>query len=248
MIKAIIIDDDITCISTLHALVQKFCPTVSIVGTGNTVNDAVILIANYTPDIVFLDVEMQGELGFDLLTKFNDPTFEIIFTTAHEKYALTAIKNSCLEYLLKPIDYIELQSAIAKFKKKDVHLSRKQNIEVLLAALNNKTTIATKIIIPSVDSHSFVHTNDIVCCNANANYTNVYTTQGEKITSTKSLKEFDETLGNTHFFRCHKSWLINLNEIKKYLKNENQIVMRNDILVEVSFRKKEEFLNLFKKI
>lgn len=247
MIKAIITDDDNSCIEALAALLKKHCPQVAVVGFCNSTNEAVKLIAEHAPHIVFLDVEMNGEFGFDLLKKIPVPNFEIVFTTAHEKYALQAIKTSCLEYLLKPIDAIELQTAVLKFEKNQQLVLNQKKIEVLLANISSIDNSITKIMIPSHDAHTFLDTNEIICCEADMNYTNVFTNKGEKIVSTKNLKEFEETLNPKSFFRCHKSWLINTHFIKKFMKSDSQVLMTNDMLIDISVRKKEEFLNLFKK-
>ncbi|MCE3259156.1 MAG: response regulator transcription factor [Bacteroidetes bacterium] len=248
MIKTIIVDDDKSCINTLEKLLSKYCPQVLILGTANTIPEAVDLIERKNPELVFLDVELNGELGFDLLKRPEAINLNVIFTTAHEKYALRAIKSSCLEYLLKPIDHNELKAAIGKLEGQ-LHLeSNKNKIEVLLSNMGAKDNSFNKIIIPGHDSHIFLNTNEIVCCEADMNYTNVYTEKGEKIVSTKSLKEFEETLDPRIFFRSHKSWLINLNFIKKFLKSDSQVLMSNDMLIDISVRKREEFLNLFKKL
>ncbi|MCE3226326.1 MAG: response regulator transcription factor [Bacteroidetes bacterium] len=247
MIKAIIVDDDKSCINTLEKLLSKYCPHVLILGTANTIAEAIDLIERKKPELIFLDVELNGEFGFDLLKHPSAIDLNVIFTTAHEKYALKAIKSSCLEYLLKPVDHNELKAAIAKFEGQ-MHLANNQKkIEVLLSNIVAPDNSFNKIIIPGHDSHIFLNTSEIICCEADMNYTNVFTEKGEKIVSTKNLKEFEETLDPKTFFRCHKSWLININFIKKFLKSDSQVLMSNDMLIDISVRKKDEFLNLFKK-
>jgi two-component system LytT family response regulator len=246
MVKAIIVDDDKSCITTLEKLLDKFCPTVALVGYANTIKEAVELVSNKKPDLIFLDVELNGETGFDLLKQISTDSIRIIFTTAHEKYAFKAIKSSALEYLLKPVDQAELMNAVAKFEKQKKGSDQKQ-VDVLLSNIGKGEKAFDKIIIPGNDSHTFLNTNEIVCCEADMNYTNVFTAKGEKIVSTKNLKEFEEALDPTVFFRCHKSWLINLHCIKKFLKTDSRVLMQNDMLIDISVRKKDEFLNLFKK-
>ncbi len=248
MIKALIVDDDKSCITTLEKLLSKYCTNVIVVGTANTIKTAVEIIDLKNPDVIFLDVELNGELGFDLLNAVDTSALNIIFTTAHEKYALKAIKSSCLEYLLKPVDHTELLAALKKLEEQRALSNNHKKIEVLLANISANDNNFNKIIIPGHDSHTFLNTDEIICCEADMNYTNVYTTKGEKIMSTKPLKEFEETLNHKTFFRSHKSWLINTNYIKKYLKSESRVMMSNNMLIDISVRKKEEFLNLFKKI
>ncbi|MEO6304218.1 MAG: LytTR family DNA-binding domain-containing protein [Bacteroidia bacterium] len=247
MIKAIIVDDDKSCIITLEKILEKYCKEVSFLGYANTVKEAIELIDKKKPDLVFLDVELNGEFGFDLLNHISTTNLQIIFTTAHEKYALKAIRSSCLEYLLKPIDHNELQAAINKYEKQQQLSDNQKKIEVLLSNITGNNNSFKKIIIPGHDSYTFLNTEEIVCCEADMNYTNVFTNKGEKIVSTKNLKEFEATLDNSVFFRCHKSWMINLHFIKKFMKTDNQVLMINDMLIDISTRKKEEFLTLFKK-
>jgi two-component system LytT family response regulator len=246
MIKAIIVDDDKSCINTLEKLIDKFCSDVALVGFANTISEAVELVNNKRPDLIFLDVELNGEMGFDLLKQIPTENIQIIFTTAHEKYAFRAIKSSALEYLLKPVDHTELVNAVAKYEKQRRNTDQKQ-VDVLLSNIGKGDKAFDKIIIPGNDSHTFLNTNEIICCEADMNYTNVFTNKGEKIVSTKNLKEFEEALDPNTFFRCHKSWLINLHSIKKFLKTDSQVLMQNDMLIDISVRKKDEFLNLFKK-
>ena len=247
MITAIIIDDDKSCITTLEQLLKKYCSNVSVLGSAYDIKDGTQLVNIKKPELVFLDVELNGESGFDLFSSVTFTDFQIIFTTAHEKYAIRAIKSSCLEYLLKPIDFNELKTAVDKFEKPKGLPAINHKIEALLSNISNSDLKQTKIIIPGHDSYTFLNTGEIICCEADLNYTNIYLNKGEKIVSTKNLKEFEESLSRDIFFRCHKSWLINLNCIKKFLKPDNKVIMMNDLQIDISLRKKEEFLSLFKK-
>jgi two-component system, LytTR family, response regulator len=245
MIKTIIIDDDKGCIEALSGLCEKHLPQVQVAGTAGTIDEGLKLIGEVGPELVFLDVELNGEFGFDLFKKLPQPRFRVIFTTAHEKYALKAIKASCLEFLLKPVDDRELRAAVEKFEQQQLSELTGKKLGVLLGNLSQPHS--SRIVIPGHDSHTFLSMAEIICCEADMNYTNVFTDKGEKIVSSKNLKEFEGTLDPAVFFRCHKSWLININYIKKFMKGESRVLMTNNKLIDVSIRKKEEFMSLFKK-
>ncbi len=217
MIKAVIIDDENGNIRYLQGLLKEYCKQVIVKDTFNGVKEAATYIEQEKIELVFLDVELNNELGFKLLELFPNPYFQVIFTTAHEKYALSAIKAACLEYLLKPINYNELINAVEKFERQKQLIVNQKKIETLLENMGSNSGAFNKIAIPSNEGYMFVTVNDIICCEASMNYTIVYTNKNEKIVSTRGLKEFEELLNPQLFFRCHKSWIVNLNYIKKYV-------------------------------
>jgi two-component system LytT family response regulator len=245
--NCIIVDDDKSCIETLEGILKQFCSRVQIVGTATNITDAVKLVNATSPDLVFLDVEIGKELGFDLFNYFSSPQFEVVFTTAHEKYALKAIKSSCYDFLLKPVVVQEVVSVVSKLeneKKKDPS----GNVNVLMDNLRSKDNTLQKIAIPSVEGYAFINVNDIISLEADGKYTKIVTASGLKSLSTKNIGEFEELLNPAFFFRTHKSWIINLNHVKKFLKNESQVLLSNDSTADVSSRKKDEFLKLFNKV
>ena len=247
MIKAILIDDETGNLELMKGLLQTYCTQVTVMAQATTINTAAALIEQHQPDLVFLDVEMNNESGFDLFKHFPKPNFQVIFATAHEKYALQAIKSSCLEFLLKPIDHRELTTAVEKFEKQQVTINQKK-IEILLANIGNVKQQLDKIAIPTTDGFIFLNTNDLLYCEASNNYTIFCTNKNERITSSKTLKEYEEMLNPEVFFRCHKSWLINLNGVKKFSRTEGfRVQMQNDTWIDISVRKKEEFLKIFEK-
>ncbi len=247
MIKVVLIDDEPGNLELMQEMLQQYCKSVKVCGVATSIKNAVELINTHQPDLIFLDVEMKNETGFDLFKHFPSPNFQVIFATAHEQYALRAIRSSCLEYLLKPIDYKELMTAIEKFEKQQ-HLSNKKNVEVLLDIIGNKKHQVNKIAIPTSDGLIFLNSNDIVYCEASSNYTIISTTANEHIMSSKTLKEYEELLEEKKFFRCHKSYLINLDYIKKFTRSEGfRVQMQNDAWIDIAIRKKDEFLDLFEK-
>jgi two-component system LytT family response regulator len=246
--NCIIVDDDINCIRTLTGLIGNYAPHVQISGTARTIGEAVSLVNSNPVDIVFLDIEIQHESGFDLFRFIPHPTFEVIFTTAHEKYALKAIKSSCFDYLLKPIESEELVSAINRWEEqsgKPTHTAKR--VSVLVENLKNHKQVG-KLALPVKDGIVFINVPDILCLEGDAKYTILHLRNGEKQVSSHNIGEFEELLDAAVFFRCHRSWIVNLKEIRKLLKNDNQIVMSNQALVEVSTRRKDEFLRLFNRI
>lgn len=247
MIKTLIIDDENSCIEVVKELLAEYCKQITVIGTGSSVEEGIKLINELNPDLVFLDIELKNKLSFEILEKVKDNNLHIIFTTAHEKYAMLAIKASCLDYLLKPIETNELINAVAKFEKTKQITFNQKKIEILLENIGSTNSTINKIAVPCNDGYVFVNSNDIIYCEADLKYTNIYTSKNERIVSSKNLGEFEELLIVPLFFRCHKSNIININFVKKFLKNNNQVLMSNDKLIDVSFRKKDEFLKLFER-
>jgi two-component system LytT family response regulator len=244
-LNCIIIDDDAGCIDTLEAILKKYCPQLQILGSATNISDAVRLINSTSPQLVFLDVEIGKETGFDLFNYFSSPEFEVVFTTAHEKYALKAIKSSCFDFLLKPVVIEEVVNVVSKLEKEKKKASG-QNASVLIDNLRSKDSVIQKIAIPSNDGYAFINVNDIISLEADGKYTKIVTQSGLKSLSTKNIGEFEELLNN-QFFRTHKSWIVNLDHVKKFLKTESKVLLSNETTAEVSSRKKDEFIRLFNK-
>jgi two-component system, LytTR family, response regulator len=244
MYKAIIVDDENRSVDTLRSIIQQFCSNeVEIVGTANSVQEAYTLIHLVKPDIVFLDVEMPHGSGFDLLEKIPKPNFEVIFTTGFDRYAVTAIKFSALDYLLKPINIEEVKDAISKAKKRIESKHTQNNLEHLINNLRHPRDKNNKIPISVVNGFQFVPVNTIVFCQADDDYTYIYLTDGQKLTVSKNIKEFEDILANYDFFRIHHSYLMNRDYIKRYIKGEGgTILTEQGNELPVSRRRKQEFL------
>lgn len=249
MTRVVIVEDNIEQSNYLTKLLVENFADIKVVATTNTIESASKLISTLMPDLLFLDIELGNRTAFELLALFQNPTFSIIFQTAHEHYALQAIKISCLEYLLKPIGLDELKHAVQKFYLQQNILLNQKRIEILLEniASNNEQNTLHRITIPVNDEFRFVNIRDIIYCKADSSFTLIITGKGEQIFSTKSLRSFEEILPST-FFRCHKSIIINTACINSYNKANNTITMINNDIVEISFRKKEEFHKLFYKM
>lgn len=244
MIKAIIVDDEEKSRVTLKNLVTLYCPDVLVLELCDSVNSALLAIDKEMPDLVFLDIEMPFHNGFTLLEKINKPTFEVIFTTAYDHYAIKAIKFSAMDYLLKPVDCDELKTAVNKIELKNADSKKTlPDFELLLSNLKIKGNNA-KIAVPTFEGLQMVSINEIIKCTADESYTHITLTNNTKITVSRILKEYEELLSDFNFLRVHNSCLINLAHVSKYIKGDGgYVVMTDGSSVEVSRRKKNELIS-----
>lgn len=244
MIKAIIVDDEAKSRTTLQSLVSRHCENVSIVDMADSVNSALQAIEKHDPQLLFLDIEMPHESGFTLLEKIKNPSFDVIFITAYDHYAIKAIKFSALDYLLKPVDVDELVAAVKKIEERNNKVKKESpDFELLLSNLKMKSN-AAKIAVPTFDGLQMLNAADIVKCIAAESYTHIILLSGTKILVSRILKEYEELLSDLNFFRVHNSCLINLAHVVKYIKGEGgYVVMADGESVEVSRRKKNELLS-----
>ncbi|PUZ24571.1 two component transcriptional regulator, LytTR family [Chitinophaga costaii] len=246
-IKAIIVDDEQHCIEALQTMLQKKCPGVTVLAGARSVKEARNLVEEMQPDLVFLDVEMPHQNGFELLKLFDKINFDVIFTTAYEQYALKAIKFNALDYLLKPFSIKELQDALEKFReKRNSGAPRETNDSPLEVFLQNMKTLQQnhkKIALPTINGLVFMPVQNIVRCESTGNYTKIFFTDKKHLMVSKPLKEFEELLTDINFFRIHNSHLINLQQMQSYIQGEGGFALMSDgTQVEVSRRRKAEFL------
>lgn len=240
MLKAIIIDDEPKGRNILLQLISQNCPQLKVVATAGGADEGIRLIDLWKPDVVFLDVEMPGKNGFDMLTELGRVDFKVIFVSAHNHYALNAIKLSALDFLLKPVDLDDLKKAVQRLPVQQAQSA--QQVPHLLQQLQQPKTNFGKIAITSVNAIEFINISDIIYCKADNVYTEVHLSDSA-IICTKNLKEFDDILQQHFFFRVHHSYLINLNHIKKYIKGDGgSVIMSNGTEIEVSRRRKTAFL------
>jgi two-component system, LytTR family, response regulator len=246
MIRTIIIDDEPSSINVLSLLLKKNCKDdVQIVGTSNSPFLGKKLIEQHHPDLVFLDIEMPGMSGIDLLRSFSEPEFHVVFITAYDAYAIEAFRLSAIDYLLKPAESADIIRVIEKVKKQSVkkdvlHLQ----LENLKKILNQKQpSTEAKIGIAMADKILFINVNEILYCEAQGSYTDLHMEGGKKIVSSKSLGEFESQLMSRNFFRIHHSLLINLNKVKEFQRLDGgYVVMENNKKLEVSQRRRKDFL------
>lgn len=243
MIRTLIIDDEQHCIDRLSKLLEAHKNAVHVMDALNNVDDGITSIKKLKPDLIFLDVQINDKTGFDLLKQIATHDFEVIFTTAHDKYAVQAFKFSAIDYLLKPIDADDLQQALDKVSRKVHEKNSNERLDVLLHNLKSTQGAAKKISIPTVNGFVFVQVTDILRCQSDINYTTIFLKDKQKITVAKTLKEFEELLTDYNFFRVHNSHLINLTYIKSYNKGKGGIVtMTDQTEIEVSTRRKDDLL------
>jgi len=245
MIRAIIIDDEERARNSLHAALTAFCPNVEVIAKASNVLEGVKMINELQPQLVFLDIEMPEYNGFELFSFLPEINFDIIFVTAYSQYAIRAFEVSAMDYLLKPVEINSLQKAIEKVAEKQTHTTIKKRLEVLKDSFINDEI--KRISLPMADGLLFVEVKDIVLLEADGSYTYVYLNNGSRILVSKKLKFFEDILVNRpHFFRPHRSFIININFIAKYTRADNVILMDNNFLVSLSRNLKSEFENLLK--
>lgn len=243
-LKAVIIDDDEFSCFHLQDVIKHKVSNVEVIAIFNSAEDAIGKLLSLKPDVVFLDVEMPGGMsGFDMLKKLPAINFEIIFTTSHEHYAIRAIRFSAIDYLLKPVSVTDLQEAVSR-----VYEKRRNNTDLSLWQMEVVTQAKTRIenlAIPTMEGLLFIGLQDIMFCEGDDRYTKIYLQDKKNVMSSRTLGSFEELLGAHGFFRIHKSHLINLNHMKKYLRGEGgQVIMADGTTLDVSRRKKDELLKL----
>jgi two-component system LytT family response regulator len=241
--RAILVDDEIHCLDTLSILIKEYCPEVEIIEICNSAKTALISIERNHPGLVFLDIEMPVMNGFELLEQFKEINFPVIFTTSYDQYAIKAIRFSALDYLLKPIDPRELIAAVRKATTQKTMPSSEQ-FSMLLNHIKDKNNGFTKIAVPTTEGFELIPADQILRCEANDNYTHLYTKAKDKITACRSLKEIEEQLNDFgYFLRVHHSYVANMNEVTKYIKGEGgYLVMSDGSTVDVSRSRKEMLL------
>ena len=249
MIKAIIIDDEVNCCEILKIRLEKLHKEIEVIAEANNIQDAEILIKKHQPDVVFLDIQMPGGSGFDLLKAFPEPKFEIIFITAYNHYAIKALRLSALDYLLKPIDPEELDISIIKLKSKLLSLDKNSNsnkLHVLQTNFSESNNKLLRLVVPLMNGFEIVNIPDIIYCKAESNYTRFFIAKNIEYLVCKTLKEFEDILAELSFFRIHNSYLINLNHVKGYNKGKSgTVIMSDGSSLSLSRQKKNDFLELF---
>lgn len=242
-LKAIIVEDEKASRDILNSYLKKYCPAVEVLGEASNVEEALVLIRNTELDLVFLDVEMPYGNAFDLLEKVGDFDFETIFVTAYNHYAIEALNAHASYYLMKPISIDELIKAVdyvVEIKRKEEAI---QNEIFIPKAFNPNG----KITLPQQDGFDVIETADILYCKADDNYTEIFLTNNKRKVISKTLKYFEDLLAENGFARVHKSYLVNLNEVTKYVKGKGgSVVLSNGKQIMVSASKKAKLLANFK--
>lgn len=224
---AIIVDDELHNIENLAAIVNKLDLGVKIIGTADNNAFAEKLIKKFKPELVFLDIQLWKETGFDLLQSISSRSFEVIFVTAYDKYGIQAVKYAALDYILKPVDSEELKLAIEKAKQKIASKQNNNQLDFLMDFIK-QTEKPSKIALPQQHEISYVNVKDIIRCEANNAYTYFHLITGNKILISKPLKEYEELLSPHGFIRAHQSHLVNRLYVKSLLKEDGGILLMND--------------------
>ncbi len=248
MIRCILIDDEADSLEVMEMLLKTYCPQVKVEAVCNSAEKGIAAINEYKPDVVFLDIEMPNMNGFDMLERFDELFFDVVFITAYHQFAIKAFRYSALNYLLKPVDPDDLLETIRRIEKHKTP-PLKEQMEMLMQSVNSSgSQTISRIALTTSYGMLFVETKDIIYCESNDNYTNVKLVGGKKLLISKTLKEIDETLSGPDFYRIHNSFLVNLRHIQKFVRGDGgYVVMDDDTEVSISRTKKQDFLDMFSK-
>lgn len=247
ILKAILVDDELSSLQNLRQKLEDYCPQVKVLAAIQNPEEALPVIRSTHPDLLFLDIKMPRMSGFCLLDGLGDVEAEVIFTTAYSEFAIDAIRAGAFDYLLKPLSITDLQNAVNRVRPEGSRYTQ-DRLNIVRQSLREEKTRENKIAIPTNTGLEFVMVKDILRIESSSNYSRLHLTGGQTLLVTKLLKEFEEILQPHGFFRVHKSHLINLGYIRKYIRGDGgQIVMENGDMVDVARRKKEEFLAMIQK-
>ena len=244
MISCVIIDDEKPARDSLELMLcHYFSDKIKVLEKAGSLKEGVFSIYRHNPDLVFLDIEMQDENGFNIFKYFQQVKFSVIFTTAYKEYAIKAIKVAALDYILKPVSVDDLKEAIGLYEKKQLAGITVENIDKLISALNPTSTNVEKIALPTFNGFQLEKINSIIYCEADQNYTRIFSISGSELLISKPLNYVQDLLPADIFFRIHKSWLVNLNYIKSYSRSEGfHVILENGKKLDVATRRNEEFI------
>jgi two-component system LytT family response regulator len=245
IITTILIDDELSSLNNLRQKLEEFCKPVNIVAMSQKPEEAIYLIRHHKPDVLFLDIEMPKMSGFGMLEELGDYNGEIIFTTAYNQYAIDAIRISAFDYLVKPVAIRDLQNTVNRLLT--IRSSQtKERLQVLKESVADAKSLDNKIAVPTNDGLEFIRILDILRIESSSCYSKVFFLNGQMLLVTRLLKDFEEILLPYRFFRVHNSHLINLRYIRKFVRGDGgQVIMDNGDIINISRRRREEFLNLF---
>ena len=244
MINCVIIDDEKPARDALELMLIRYFPEkVKVVAKAESLKEGVFAIYKHSPDLVFLDIEMPEEKGFEIFTYFQQVTFSVIFTTAYKEYAIKAIKLAALDYILKPVGLDDLKEAIALYDKRQLSGIPVESIQKLISAMNPETTNVVKVVLPTFQGFQLEKVNSIIYCEADLNYTRVHTVSGSVLLISKPLNVIESLLPANLFYRIHKSHLVNLNYIKSYSRAEGfHILLEDGTKLDVATRRNDDFI------
>jgi two-component system LytT family response regulator len=226
--RAIIVDDEVSNQENLHQLLKTYAADVQVVAMAGDVSEAAIAIKTHRPDLVFLDIQLHAQSGFDLLKQLDEINFAVIFVTAYDNYGIQAVKFAALDYLLKPIDIDELNAAIDKARKTVQQTKKHERLDHLLEYLKDEKQVSPRIALPMFGETRYVNIHDIVRCEADNTYTRFFLTNEEQVLVSKTLKEYADMLERYGFFRTHQTHLVNIACIKSWIREDGGSLLLND--------------------
>lgn len=246
MIRAIIIDDEKYARSLLQDLLNQNCPEISVVDSADSVKSAFEKINLHHPDLLFLDIDMPDGTGFDLLRKFTNIPFKVIFVTGYDNYAVQAFRHSATDYLLKPVGFMELWDAVRKVKREMEYEMSSKNLEVLLQlAVKTHSGIQT-LVVPNESGFTVVNLRDIIMCEADGYLTRFYLTDNQILVSSRNLKHYEEVFDFRRFVRVHHSYIVNVDHVKSF-SYQGYIILTNDNKASIGNVYKKRFFDLYQR-
>ncbi|MDL5513446.1 LytTR family DNA-binding domain-containing protein [Arenibacter sp. M-2] len=243
MLEAVLVDDEIKALQSLSWELTNFSDEIKVVASFTDPFEALKYLEQYPPDCLFLDIEMPTMDGFQFIQKLQNKEFPVVITTAYNQYAIKALKNEAIDYLLKPIDTDDLNATIAKIKKFNSKNYTAEKLEKILLKFNSDS-LQKKITINTDGKLLFLESDEILFAESDGNYSTLFLSDGQKILLTKKLKEVNQILPKDTFFRIHNSFIINLNKIKEFLKTDGYVILQSNHKIPVSRQKKSDFLDL----
>jgi two-component system LytT family response regulator len=248
MIRTLLVDDEIDSILVLRKLLELNCPEVEVVGQADGVHSAVPVIERESPDLLLLDVAVNGGSAFDLLNGLDEINFQVIFISAYDTHAIEAFKYSAVDYLLKPVDGGQLKKAIEKAIKLSTDKGMEERLRVLLTNIATLQQSQQKIAVPTMSGLSFVFLKDILRLESKGSYTTIILADRRQLVTARSIKEYETLLPGSIFYRVHNSHIVNLNRVQEYQKGRGGfVVMEDNSSIEVAIRRREEFLRMLLK-
>ena len=246
--NSVIIEDEKRNVIVLQSLLETYCPEVKVTGVANSVTSGIRLIGEQEPDLIFLDIQLIGGTGFDILEKFDEINAEVIFTTAYDRYALKAFKFSAIDYLLKPIDIDELKQAVKRALNSGRKHINNQKIQNLLSNLDTKTKDDPIMLVSTIDTIEFIRVQEIVRIEAQGAYSKIHMKSKKSLLASKVIKEFDLLLKGHAFHRVHQSHIINMSCVDKFLKGQSCFLLKDGSKIQLARTRKDQFFEEFKKI
>lgn len=244
MIRTVIIDDEPHATKSLEILLSEDCPQVQVIASFNHPAEALVFLRSNQIDLVFLDIDMPFMNGFELLNRLAPINFDIIFVTAYDQYAIKAFKFSAFDYLLKPVDEVELINSVRKLENKSKKSTQNSNFEHLLEVFKSGQTSVKRIALPTLEGFEFVEVEKIIRCESDSNYTKIFLQNLPMMLVSRTLKEIEEILSDLPFIRVHNSHIIAKNHVKKYVKADGgYILMIDNAEIPISRARKEEVIN-----